>query len=61
MVHTLRCEYLVNLRISVWWLQWARAISRHKLLETSDPIYEWRQRLFTTYEATLRGTEGYEV
>ena len=42
-------------------MQWARAISGKQLIEKDDPIYEWRDRMFKQYEATIKNSIGYNV
>ncbi|KAK9826622.1 hypothetical protein WJX74_006406 [Apatococcus lobatus] len=40
---------------------WARAVSQHNLLEESDAIYAWRQRMFDRYAVAIEGTSGYDL
>ncbi len=39
--------------------QWARAISEIRLLEPSDPIDSWRQRLLDSFDGFARSAPGY--
>jgi glutathione S-transferase len=41
--------------------QWARAVSPFKLLETSDPIHAWREKLLDAFEGLARKSQGYPV
>jgi glutathione S-transferase len=41
--------------------QWARAVSSFALLETSDPIYAWRDRLLGAFGGMARNSGGYPV
>jgi glutathione S-transferase len=41
--------------------QWARAISPFKLLEPSDPIACWRERMLDLYGGLARNSVGYPV
>ena len=45
----------------VMWLQWARSVSGLKLLETTDPMYAWRARVFALYPKDFDETLGYPV
>ena len=40
-------------------LQWARSIGRTRLLETTDPIEEWRGRLLDSFGGFARRAHGY--
>lgn len=40
-------------------LQWARAISAFPLLEESDPVFAWRERLLDAYDGLARGAPAY--
>jgi glutathione S-transferase len=40
-------------------LQWARAISAFPLLEDSDPVFAWRQRLLDAFDGLARKSPGY--
>ncbi|DBB11268.1 TPA: hypothetical protein ACH3X3_006705 [Trebouxia sp. C0006] len=40
---------------------WARAVSRVKLLDSNDPVFKWRKRLFEKYQECVYGTVGYDV
>ncbi|MGH7932920.1 MAG: glutathione S-transferase family protein [Candidatus Binataceae bacterium] len=40
-------------------LQWPRAISAFRLLEPSDPIDAWRQRMLDAFGGVARGAPGY--
>ena len=42
-------------------LQWARAVSRVKLLDSNDPVFKWRKRLFDKYHECVYGTVGYDL
>ena len=41
--------------------QWARVVSPFKLLEESDPVYAWRERLLDAFDGMARNSPGYEV
>jgi glutathione S-transferase len=41
--------------------QWARCVSPLKLLETDDPIYQWRERMLDLYDGEARRAVGYAV
>ena len=41
--------------------QWARAVSPFKLLEDSDPVYAWRERLLDAFDGMARRSPGYDV
>jgi glutathione S-transferase len=41
--------------------QWARAVSPFQLLDTSDPIYSWREKLLDAYDGLARKSPGYPV
>ncbi|RJF67449.1 glutathione S-transferase family protein [Rhodopseudomonas palustris] len=41
--------------------QWARAVSSFALLETSDPIYAWRDKLLDAFGGLARNSGGYPV
>jgi glutathione S-transferase len=41
--------------------QWARAISRHHLLEPADPVAAWRERLLDAHGGLARNAKGYPV
>ncbi|MEQ8388029.1 MAG: glutathione S-transferase family protein [Alphaproteobacteria bacterium] len=41
--------------------QWARSISDYPLLETSDPIHGWRERMFDLFDGYARETPAYTV
>lgn len=41
--------------------QWARCISPFQLLEPSDPIYHWRQRLLDAFGGMAGKAKGYPV
>jgi glutathione S-transferase len=40
---------------------WARGVSEFKMLETEDPIHDWRERMLDLYGAMPRGEAGYQV
>jgi len=40
-------------------LQWARSISELRLLEPSDPVDAWRQRLLDAFDGLARRAPGY--
>jgi glutathione S-transferase len=40
-------------------LQWARAISPFPLLEASDPVFAWRERLLDAFDGLARNTPAY--
>jgi glutathione S-transferase len=40
-------------------LKWARAISAFPLLEVSDPVYAWRERLLDAFDGLARNAPGY--
>jgi hypothetical protein len=40
-------------------LSWARAISPLRLLERSDPVDSWRQRLLDSFAGLARSAPGY--
>jgi glutathione S-transferase len=39
--------------------QWARVVSPFRLLEESDPVYAWRERLFDAFDGMARNSPGY--
>jgi glutathione S-transferase len=39
--------------------QWARVVSPFRLLEESDPVYTWRERLFDAFDGMARKSPGY--
>jgi glutathione S-transferase len=39
--------------------QWARSISAIRLVESSDPIDGWRQRLLDAFDGLARSAPGY--
>jgi len=41
--------------------QWARAVSPFKLLEESDPIYAWREKLLDAFGGLARKSAGFAV
>jgi glutathione S-transferase len=41
--------------------QWARVVSPFRLLEDSDPVYAWRERLLDAFDGMARKSPGYEV
>jgi len=41
-------------------VQWARAVSPIQLLEEADPMYAWRERMFTRFHAVVHPTIGYQ-
>jgi glutathione S-transferase len=41
--------------------QWARVVSPFKLLEDSDPIYAWRERLLDAFGGMARKSPSYVV
>jgi glutathione S-transferase len=41
--------------------QWARNISDFKLLDPSDPIYAWRERMLDLFGGLARKSKGYPV
>jgi glutathione S-transferase len=41
--------------------QWARAVSPFRLLEDSDPLYAWREKLLDAFDGMARKSPGYEV
>jgi glutathione S-transferase len=41
--------------------QWARCISPLKLIESDDPIYQWRERLLDAFGGLARQAPGYDV
>lgn len=41
--------------------QWARCISAFKLIESDDPIYQWRERLLDAFGGLARQAPGYDV
>jgi glutathione S-transferase len=40
-------------------LQWARAISSFPLLEASDPVFAWRERLLDAFDGLARNAPAY--
>ena len=42
-------------------LQWCRAVSKIRLLERDDPVYEWRERIFKEFHSTISSSFGYPV
>jgi glutathione S-transferase len=40
-------------------LQWARAISPFQLLEASDPVFAWRERLLDAFDGLARNVPAY--
>jgi glutathione S-transferase len=41
--------------------QWARAVSAFKLLEASDPIFAWREKLLDAFDGLARKSPGFPV
>jgi glutathione S-transferase len=41
--------------------QWAQVISPFRLLEASDPIYAWREKLLDAFDGLARSSPGYPV
>ena len=41
--------------------QWARVVSSFKLLDVSDPVYAWRDRLLDAFGGMARNSAGYPV
>jgi glutathione S-transferase len=41
--------------------QWARAVSPFKLLEESDPVFAWRERLLDAFDGMARSSPGFAV
>ncbi len=41
--------------------QWARAISPLRLLDESDPLYTWREKLLDAFDGMARKSPGYPV
>jgi glutathione S-transferase len=41
-------------------LQWSRAISPFQLLEITDPVYAWRDRLLDAFDGLARSAPAYE-
>ena len=41
--------------------QWARNISNFKLLEPSDPVHAWRERMLDLFDGLARASTGYSV
>jgi glutathione S-transferase len=41
--------------------QWARVVSPFRLLEASDPVYAWRERLLDAFDGMARKSPGYPV
>ena len=41
--------------------QWARNISDFKLLEPSDPVHAWRERMLDLFDGLARASKGYSV
>ena len=41
--------------------QWARAVSPFRLLEESDPIYAWREKLLDAFGGLARKSPGFAV
>jgi len=39
--------------------QWARVVSPFRVLEDSDPIYAWRERLLDAFDGLARKSPGY--
>jgi glutathione S-transferase len=39
--------------------QWARVVSPFRLLEETDPVYAWRERLFDAFDGMARKSPGY--
>jgi len=39
--------------------QWARVVSPFRLLEDTDPVYAWRERLFDAFDGMARKSPGY--
>jgi glutathione S-transferase len=39
--------------------QWARVVSRFRLLEGGDPVHAWRQRLLDAFDGMARNSPGY--
>lgn len=42
-------------------LQWARSVSPIILLQQSDSLYSWRQRMFALFPEDLDSTIGYDL
>jgi glutathione S-transferase len=41
--------------------QWARAVSPFKLLEESDPIFAWREKLLDAFDGMARNSPGFPL
>lgn len=41
--------------------QWARVVSPFKLLEETDPVYAWRERLLDAFDGVARNSPGHPV
>ena len=41
--------------------QWARVVSPFRVLEDSDPIYAWRERLLDAFDGLARKSAGYPL
>ena len=41
--------------------QWARSVSPQKLLEPSDPLHAWRERMMDLFQGYAREANGYPV
>lgn len=41
--------------------QWARVVSPFRVLEDSDPIYAWRERLLDAFDGLARKSPGYPL
>lgn len=41
--------------------QWARVVSPFKLLEETDPVHAWRERLFDAFDGLARKSPGYQA
>ena len=39
--------------------QWARVVSPFRLLEETDPVYAWRERMFDAFDGMARKSPGY--
>lgn len=41
--------------------QWARVTSPFKLLDATDPVYDWRERMLDLYDGFARKTTAYDI
>jgi len=41
--------------------QWARVVSPFRLLEESDPVYAWREKLLDAFDGMARASPGFAV